>query len=84
MNLAVIGTVSAAEFIVAVCASLGFLASLWRLDINWEAVLGLSIGGIVMAPVAARLVGWLPRRTLGIAVAIIIIILNGLRLMGII
>jgi uncharacterized membrane protein YfcA len=54
------------------------------LDINWEAVLGLSIGGIVMAPVAARLVGWLPRRTLGIAVAIIIIILNGLRLMGLI
>jgi uncharacterized membrane protein YfcA len=80
----VIGTVSAAEFIVAVCASLGFLASLWRLDINWEAVLGLSIGGIVMAPVAARLVGWLPRRTLGIAVAVIIIILNGLRLMGLI
>jgi uncharacterized membrane protein YfcA len=80
----VIGTVSAAEFIVAVCASLGFLASLWRLDMNWEAVLGLSIGGILMAPIAARLVGWLPRRVLGTVVAITIIILNGLRLLGVI
>lgn len=80
----IIGTVSAAEFIVAVSASLGFLASLWRLDINWEAVIGLSIGGVIMAPIAARLVGWLPRRTLGVAVAGIIIILNGLRLTGLI
>ena len=80
----VIGTVNAAEFIVAVCASLGFLASLWRLNMNWEAVIGLSIGGILMAPVAARLVGWLPRRVLGTVVAITIIILNGLRLLGVI
>jgi uncharacterized membrane protein YfcA len=80
----VIGTVSAAEFVVAVCASLGFLASLYRLNMNWEAVLGLSIGGIIMAPVAARLVGWLPRKVLGMIVAIVIIILNGLRLLGVI
>jgi uncharacterized membrane protein YfcA len=80
----VIGTVSAAEFVVAVCASLGFLAALYRLNMNWEAVLGLSIGGIIMAPVAARLVGWLPRKVLGIIVAVAIIILNGLRLLGVI
>lgn len=80
----VIGTVSAAEFIVALCASLGFLASLARLNMNWEAVLGLSIGGMLMAPIAARIVGWLPRRTLGIVVAITIITLNGLRLLGVI
>lgn len=80
----VIGTVSAAEFIVAVCASLGFLASLSRLNMNWEAVLGLLIGGVIMAPVAARLVGWLPRRVLGIIVAVTIIVLNGLRLLGVI
>jgi uncharacterized membrane protein YfcA len=51
---------------------------------NWEAVLGLLIGGVIMAPIAARLVGWLPRRVLGTIVAITIILLNGLRLLGVI
>ncbi len=40
----VIGTVSAAEFIVAVCASLGFLANINRLDIDWSIVGGVGTG----------------------------------------
>jgi uncharacterized membrane protein YfcA len=78
----VIGTVSAAEFIVAVCASVGFLLNISKLDIDWSAVGGLALGGILMAPIAAKLVSWLPRRQLGIFVAIAIIVINGIRLLS--
>ena len=76
----IIGTVSAAEFIVAVCASVGFLVNIARLDIDWEAVGGLALGGVLMAPIAAKLVSIVPRRPLGIAVAIAIIVINAVRL----
>lgn len=79
----VIGTVSAAEFIVAVCASLGFLVNINRLDIDWSIVGGLALGGILMAPIAASLVSWLPRKQLGISVAIAIIVINAIRLMSV-
>ena len=78
----VIGTVSAAEFVVAICASLGFLLNINRLDIDWSAVGGLALGGILMAPVAAKLVSWMPRRQIGIVVAVAIILLNAVRLLG--
>ena len=76
----IIGTVSAAEFIVAVCASVGFLVNIARLDIDWSAVGGLALGGMLMAPIAAKLVSVIPRRPLGIAVATAIILINGVRL----
>jgi hypothetical protein len=76
----IIGTVSAAEFIVAVCASVGFLANISRLDIDWSAVGGLALGGVLMAPIAAKLVSVVPRRPLGIAVATAIIVINAVRL----
>lgn len=79
----VIGTVSAAEFIVAVCASLGFLINIRQLDIEWSVVGGLAFGGILVAPIAAKLVGWLPRKQLGISVAMAVILINGLRLLDI-
>jgi uncharacterized membrane protein YfcA len=79
----VIGTVSAAEFVVAICASVGFLLNINRLDIDWSAVGGLALGGVLMAPVAAKLVSWLPRRQLGIVVAVAIILLNAARLLGV-
>jgi uncharacterized membrane protein YfcA len=72
----VIGTVSAAEFVVAVAASVGFLAQIGRIDINWATVGGLALGGTLAAPIAARLVGKLPAKQLGIVVALAIIILN--------
>ena len=78
----VIGTVSAAEFVVAICASVGFLLNITRLDIDWSAVGGLALGGVIMAPIAAKLVSWLPRRQLGIIVAVTIILLNAVRLLG--
>ena len=76
----IIGTVSASEFIVAVCASIGFLVNLSRIDMDWSAVGGLALGGMLMAPIAAKLVSVVPRRPLGIAIAIAIILINGYRL----
>lgn len=78
----IIGTVSAAEFLVAVCASVGFLFNLNKIDIDWPVVGGLALGGILVAPIAAKLVSWLPRKQLGIFVAIAIIIINGIRLLS--
>ena len=66
----VIGTVSAAEFVVAIAASVGFLAQIARIDIDWAIVCGLALGGIIAAPFAARLVGILPAKHLGIIIAI--------------
>jgi hypothetical protein len=76
----IIGTVSAAEFIVAVSASVGFLVNFNRLNIDWNAVGGLAIGGVLMAPIAARLVVKIPRKKLGIAVGLMIVVLNGYRI----
>jgi uncharacterized membrane protein YfcA len=78
----VIGTVSAAEFVVAVSASVGFLANIGRIDINWATVGGLALGGTIAAPIAARLVGKLPARQLGIFVALAIILLNGYKVIS--
>lgn len=79
----IVGTVSAAEFIVAICASIGFLANIHKLDINWGVVGGLALGGALMAPVAARFVSKTSHRRLGIFIAVAIILLNGARLIGV-
>jgi uncharacterized membrane protein YfcA len=76
----VIGTVSAAEFVVAVSASVGFLININRIDINWATVGGLALGGVIAAPIAAKLVGRLPAKVLGTIVAIAIIVLNAIQI----
>jgi len=76
----VIGTVSAAEFVVAVSASVGFLININRIDINWATVGGLALGGVIAAPIAAKLVGRLPAKVLGTVVAIAIIALNAIQI----
>jgi uncharacterized membrane protein YfcA len=73
--------VSAAEFVVALAASVGFLAQIGRIDIDWAIVGGLALGGTIAAPFAAKLVGILPAKQLGIVVAVAIIILNGVAIM---
>lgn len=72
----VVGTVSASEFIVALSATLGFALQLSRHEIEWAAVGGLALGGALMAPIAAMFVSKLPRKTLGIVVAVGIIAIN--------
>lgn len=75
----VIGTVSAAEFAVAVSASLGFIVGLStsQTEIPWTVVLGLMIGGVLMAPIAARLAGRLPHAAFGVLIGGLVIITNG-------
>lgn len=77
----IIGTVSAAEFIVAISASLGFLLNINKIDIDWQVVAALALGGTITAPIAARIVAKLPRRQLAALVAVAIIGINGYRLL---
>ena len=78
----IIGTVSAAEFIVAVSASLGFLFNINKLDINWSIVGGLALGAMLLAPIAARIVSKLPRKQLAILVGVAVIVINGYRIIA--
>lgn len=75
----VVGTVNAAEFFVAVCASIGFLTGADKIEDNmpWVAVLGLIAGGVVVAPFAARLAGRLPHHVMGTLVGGLMFLVNG-------
>jgi uncharacterized protein len=72
----VIGTVSAAEFIVAVSASAGFLVGLGLAAVNLSVLLPLLIGGSIAAPIAAWVARRLPMRIMGVAVGGMIIVTN--------
>jgi len=72
----IIGTVDTSEFVVALCASLGFLISLSFAEVPWTVVGALLVGGLFAAPLAAFVVRLLPTRILGTAVAGVILIVN--------
>jgi uncharacterized protein len=72
----VIGTVDTSEFIVAVCASIGFFFALSFADIPWQVVSALLVGGVIAAPIAAYVVRVLPTRILGTAVGGLILVTN--------
>jgi uncharacterized membrane protein YfcA len=78
----VVGTVDTSEFVVAVCASIGFLIALERSDVALQVVAALLLGGVVAAPVAAWLVRAMHPRTLGIAVGGLIVVTNGRTLLS--
>ncbi len=67
----VIGTVSITEFFVTLASALTFF-SIIGLD-HWQVILGLIIGGVTAAPIAARLAGRLPLKTMFIAVGTMVI-----------
>ena len=73
----VIGTVSTSEFVVASCASIGFLISLDTSVFALPVVLALLVGGSIAAPIAAWTVRWLHPRILGAAVGGLIVLTNG-------
>jgi len=73
----VVGTVSAAEFLVAVSVSAGFLTGAAQHGIPWLPVLGLVAGGVVVAPFAAKLAGRLPHAPMGTLVGGLVILVNG-------
>lgn len=68
----VIGSVCLAEFFVVLASSITFFIFLKSLPIT--DVAGLIIGGLIAAPIAARLVGKLPIKTMFIAVGAVVIL----------
>jgi uncharacterized membrane protein YfcA len=73
----VVGTVDTSEFLVAVCASVGFLLSLNHSMIAIPVVVAMLLGGVIAAPIAAWLVRWLHPRILGAAIGGVIVLTNG-------
>jgi uncharacterized membrane protein YfcA len=72
----IVGTVDTSEFVVAFCASFGFLLTLSFAEVPWGVVGALLVGGIIAAPIAAWVVRILPMRILGTAVGGVILITN--------
>jgi uncharacterized membrane protein YfcA len=68
----VIGSVSLTEFFVTVSSALTFFLILGFTHI--QTILGLILGGLLAAPIAARLAGKLPIKKMFIGVAVIVII----------
>jgi uncharacterized protein len=68
----VIGSVCLAEFFVVLASSIAFFIYLKAFFIT--DVAGLIIGGLVAAPIAARLVGKIPMRAMYIAVGLMVVI----------
>lgn len=69
-----IGSVAFAEFFVTVAASATLLVTIGVS--NWLPILGLAIGGAIASPIAARLTGRIPAKSLMIAVGLLVILLS--------
>jgi uncharacterized protein len=78
----VIGTVSAAEFVVAIGASAGFLFALGSKGVDWAAMVALLAGGLIAAPIAAWAVSRLDHRVLGALVGGMILFTNAERVLS--
>jgi hypothetical protein len=64
------------EFVIAVCASIGFLFGLSLAEVPWTIVAALFVGGLIAAPIAAYIVRVLPTRIMGTAVGGFILVVN--------
>lgn len=78
----IIGTVNTAEFLVAVAASLGFIVGLDQVHGSWQPVLGLLIGGLIGAPIAAWVVTVIKPDVLGAVVGVLLMALNAVRVVN--
>ncbi len=67
-----IGSVCLTEFFVTIASATTFFLTVGIH--HWNIVLGLIVGGSLAAPIAARLSGKLPKKTMMIAVGIMVII----------
>jgi uncharacterized protein len=68
----VIGSVSITEFFVTLASAVTFFTMLGIS--HWQVIVGLIIGGIFAAPLATRLAGRLPLKTMFLAVGSLVII----------
>jgi uncharacterized protein len=71
-----IGTVNAAELLVAVAASVGFLQHLGSAGVRWDITAAILVGGLIAAIPAAWLVRHVDDRVLGMAVGVLIVVLS--------
>lgn len=68
----VIGSVSLTEFFVTLASAITFFT---LLGVSyWQVIVGLIIGGTIAAPLAAKLAGRLPLKTMFISVGVLVII----------
>jgi hypothetical protein len=72
-----IGSVNTTEFFVTTAEAVTFILTLGTILLqNWTTIVGLLLGGVLAAPLAAFAVKRLPSRTLMVMVGILIIILS--------
>lgn len=67
----VIGTVSITEFFVTLASALTFFTLIGVS--HWQVIAGLVIGAVAAAPIAVRLAGRLPVKTMFVAVGVLVI-----------
>lgn len=72
----VVGSVDTSEFAVSLSATIAFLVTLGPESINLMWLGALVLGGLIAAPVAAWLVGRVPRQLLGVLIAGVILVSN--------
>jgi len=70
-----IGTVNLAEFFVTAAQAATFITFLGLQD-NWQIIVGLAMGGVIAAPLAALLCSKMPTRILMILVGLLVVFLN--------
>ena len=71
-----IGTVNTAEFLVTLAETTTFVVLIRDFTSYWQTILGLIIGGVCAAPLAAWICKKIPVRPLLAVVGILIIVLN--------
>ncbi len=69
-----IGSVNTAEFAVSLASGVTFL--IFQGINSWQIIVGLIIGGVVAAPLAAYLVNRVPRKPLMVLVGVLVIVLS--------
>ncbi len=67
----VIGSVSLAEFFVTLASAFTFFTLLGVA--HWQAIVALVVGGLIAAPLAAKLAGRLPRKTSYILLGLLVV-----------
>jgi uncharacterized membrane protein YfcA len=68
----VVGSVSLTEFFVTLASAFTFFTIIGVS--HWQTIVALIIGGLVAAPIAAKLAGKLPRKTAYILLGTLVII----------
>lgn len=71
-----IGSVNTAEVAVATVAAGSLVASLGRGGLNAGVVVAMMVGGVLAAPLAAWVIRFIPARTMGVAVAALLLLTN--------